>query len=190
MFRKKGQVLKYVGQEITHAPGTLCVIPSRVLNHHARPTSINPSIHADAVDKLYPDHETAFRTAGLAPPIFPTLGDLWRKQDDKVDSEKEQHFIKKKYINVYFCAAYSRYFSTFIHRVIDRIKKSFNLSWLRVKMSYHKFNNLAELPNRDLAAKIGREIFSKDLMDRKCDCSLPSKVNGKFFYEGNADQDI
>ena len=51
-------------------------------------------------------------------------------------------------------------------------------------MSYHRYNNLAELLNRDLAAKIGRGIFSKDLMDRECNCSIPSKVNGKCVYEG------
>ena len=51
-------------------------------------------------------------------------------------------------------------------------------------MSYHIFNNLTELINGDLAAKIVREIFSKDLMDRKCNCSLPSKVNRKCVYEG------
>ena len=51
-------------------------------------------------------------------------------------------------------------------------------------MSYHRYNNLAELLNGDLAAKIGRVVFSKDLMDRECNCSLPSKVNGNFFYEG------
>ena len=44
-------------------------------------------------------------------------------------------------------------------------------------MSYHRFNNLAELLNGDLTAKIGRGIFSKDLMDRECNCYLPSKVN-------------
>ena len=51
-------------------------------------------------------------------------------------------------------------------------------------MSYHRFNNLAELLNGDLVAKIGRRIFSKDLMDRKCNCSLPSKFNRKCAYEG------
>ena len=51
-------------------------------------------------------------------------------------------------------------------------------------MSYHRFNNLAELLNGNIAAKIGRVIFSKDLMDRECNYSLPSKVNGKFVYEG------
>ena len=51
-------------------------------------------------------------------------------------------------------------------------------------MSYHKFNNLAELLNGDPAAKIGQGIFSKDLMGIKCKCSLPSKVNGKCVYKG------
>ena len=51
-------------------------------------------------------------------------------------------------------------------------------------MSYHGLNNLEELLNRDLAAKIGQGILSKDLMDRECNRSLPSKVNGKFVYEG------
>ena len=97
---------------------------------------------------------------------------------------KGWEFSVKKNRNVYFCVAYSRYFSTAIHRVIDRIKRSFNLTWLRVRMSYHSYNNLAELLNGDLAAKIGRGIFSKDLMDRECNCSIPSKVNGKLFYEG------
>ena len=92
------------------------------------------------------------------------MGELWGKQDEKVEKSKEQDVsvIKK---NVYFCVAYSCYFSIAIHRVIDRLKNSFNLTWLRTRMSYHRFNNLAELLNGDITAKIGRLIFSKDLMD-------------------------
>ena len=112
------------------------------------------------------------------------MGDLWRKKDEKVEKEKERDVSVKKNRNVYFCVAYSHYFSTTIHRVIDSLKKSFNLTWLRVQMSYHRFNNLAELLNGDLAKKIGRVIFSKDLMDIECNCSLPSKANGKCVYEG------
>ena len=93
-------------------------------------------------------------------------------------------FTHKKNRNVYFCVSYSRFFSTSIHRVIDGLEKVFNLSWLRVRMYYHRFNNLAELLNGDLIAKIDWGIFSKDLMDRECNCSLPSKVNGKCVYEG------
>ena len=51
-------------------------------------------------------------------------------------------------------------------------------------MSYNRFNNLAELLNGDLVAKIGWGIFSKDLMDGECNCSLPYKVNGKGVYKG------
>ena len=51
-------------------------------------------------------------------------------------------------------------------------------------MSYNIFNNVAELLNRYLTAKIGRGIFSKDLMDRECNCSLTSKVNRKCVYKG------
>ena len=38
-----------------------------------------------------------------------------------------------------------------IHRVINK-QKQFNLSWMRVRMSYHRFNNLDELLKGDLAA--------------------------------------
>ena len=176
--------MKYVGKESTHTSGTLRAIPSGFLNRLAKLTSRKPSIRAAAVDTIYPAHMNALHKAGLAPPVFPTMGELWQKQDEKMEKNKEQDVSVKKNRNVYFCVAYSRSFSTAIHRVINRLKKSFNLTWLRVRMSYHRFNNLAELLNRDLAAKIGRGIFSKDLMDRECNCSLPSKVNGKCVYEG------
>ena len=102
-----------------------------------------------------------------------------------MEKNKEQYVSVKKNINVYFCVAYSRYLSTAIHRLIGRLKKSFNLTWLRVRMSYHGFYNLAELLNGDLAAKIGRRIFPKDLMDRECNCYLTSKVKRKCVYGGN-----
>ena len=65
----------------------------------------NPSIQTEAVDKIYPAHVNALRKAGLAPPAFPTMGDLWRKQYEKVDIEKEQDVSEKKKRNVYFCVA-------------------------------------------------------------------------------------
>ena len=105
----------------------------------------------------------ALRKDGLAPSVFPTMGELWGKQDEKLEKNKEWEVSVKKNRNVYFCVAYSRYFSTAIYMVIDRLKNSFNLTWLRVRMSHHRYNNLEELLNGDLVAKIGRGIFSKDL---------------------------
>ena len=51
-------------------------------------------------------------------------------------------------------------------------------------MYYHRFNNLSKLHNGGLVAKIGQGILSVDLMDRECNCYLPSKFNGKCLYEG------
>ena len=61
VFRKKGQQLNYIGQEITHTPSTLRGIPSGFLKCLAKLTSINPSIHAEAVDNIYPVHVKALR---------------------------------------------------------------------------------------------------------------------------------
>ena len=105
-------------------------------------------------------------------------GNIRMKKIDR-DKENEPETDKKKNINVYFCIAYSCYFSASIHRVTDKLKNQFNLSWLRAQMSFNRFINLAELLNGYLATKIRRGILSCDLMDREFNCSLPSKVNGK-----------
>ena len=88
VFRKAGQQLKYAEKESTHTPGILRAIPSGVLNRLAKLTSQNPSLHSDGVEKVYPDHANSLRKAGLAPPDFPTMGDLWKMQYEKLETEK------------------------------------------------------------------------------------------------------
>ena len=88
VFRKRGQQLKYVGKESTHTPGNLRAIPSEVLNRLAKQTSQKTSIHYEGADKIYPDHVNTICKAGLVPSNFLTMGDLWSKQDDKLDMEK------------------------------------------------------------------------------------------------------
>ena len=108
VFRKKGHQLKYVGKEITHTYSTLRAILSVILNRLAKLTSRKPSIHSEGVDSIYPNHVNDLRKAGLAPPNFPTMGDLWSKQDEKIYIEKEPDVSKKKNRNVYFCVSCSR----------------------------------------------------------------------------------
>ena len=98
VFRKAGQQLKYVGKESTHTPGTLRAIPSGVLNRLAKLASRKTSLHSEGVEKVYPDHANALRKAGLAPPDFPTMGDLWKMQDEKLETanKKEPDVNKKK----------------------------------------------------------------------------------------------
>ena len=80
VFRKKGPQLKYFGKQSTHTPGTLRTIPSGFFNRLAKLTSRKPSIRAAAVDTIYPAHANALRKAGLAPPVFPTMGELWENR--------------------------------------------------------------------------------------------------------------
>ena len=72
----------------------------------------------------YTNCANALHKAGLAPPNLPKIGDLWYKQDERedIDIEKEPDVSKNKNRNVYFCVAYSCYFSTSIHRATNRLK--------------------------------------------------------------------
>ena len=168
VFRKEGQKLMYIGNESTHTPVTLRVIPSGVMNRLDKITSQKPSLHSEGVEKVCHDHANTLREACIAPPNFLTMGDLWKIQNYRLDieNEKEPDIYKKKNRNVYFCAAYSSYYSTSIHRVINRRIKYFNIYVTIRIMYYHRFNNLSELLNGYLAVKIGRGILPKDLMYR------------------------
>ena len=128
------------------------------------------------MDLIYPAHANALRKVGLVLSVFPAMGELLEKQDEKLEKNKERDVIVKKNRNVYFCVAFSRYFSTAVHRVIDRLKMSFNLTWLRVRIYYHRYNNLAELLNGDLAGgsslrwveKTKKGKYFYFLIDRLC----------------------
>ena len=95
----------YVGKESIHTPGTLRAIPPGVMNRLAKLTSRKTYIHSEGVDKIYPNHVNTPCKAGLAPSNFLTMGDLWSKQDEKVNIEKYPDVNKKENRNVYFFVA-------------------------------------------------------------------------------------
>ena len=82
-----------------------------------------------------------------------------------IEKEKEPDTKRKKQICLLSCFILTVFFYLYTQGD-QQAKKYFDISWLRVRMPYHRFNNLAELLNVDLAAKIGQGILSKDLMDR------------------------
>ena len=168
VFGRKGQQLKYVEKENTQTPVTIRVIPSGFMNPLAKITSQKPSLHYAKVDKVYPDHANSLCKAGLAPPNFLTIGDLCKMQDEKLDNDikREPDVNRKKNRIVYFCFCLITLFSYIFPQDDHQDKMYFNLSWLRVWMSYHRFDNFTELLNGDLATKIGCGILSKYLMYR------------------------
>ena len=62
----------------THTPGNLRAIPSGVLNCLAKITPRKTSFRSEWADKIYSNYANALRKAGLAPPILPTMGELWK----------------------------------------------------------------------------------------------------------------
>ena len=82
--------MKYVGKESTHTLGTLCEIPSGVMNRLDKITSQKPSLHSESVDKVYPGHVNALHEARLASPNFLTMVNLWKMQDEKFNLENER----------------------------------------------------------------------------------------------------
>ena len=82
------------------------------------------SLHSEGVDRVYPEHANALCKAVLAPPDSPTMGDLWKMQDEKleIENEKEPDVKKKKHKYLFLCCLLT-FFSTSIHRFINRLKK-------------------------------------------------------------------
>ena len=121
VFRIKGHKFKYVGKGSTHAPGTLRAIPSGVLNRLAKNSLRKPNFHSERVDNVYPYHSNAFREAGVLHPIFPTMGELWKVQDEKWILRNKK-FLKSKKKNLFLWIILTL-FSASIHRVIDKLRR-------------------------------------------------------------------
>ena len=66
---KENQKLKYLNSDSTHTKCCMKAIPFGLFKRLAKLTSINKRIMNQKIDKLYPDHEKAFKIAGLAPKI-------------------------------------------------------------------------------------------------------------------------
>ena len=142
IFGKKGQQLKYIGKWNTHTPGTLLVIPSGVLNCLAKLTSLKPNFHSKRVYSIYPDHTNALCEAGLEPPISLTMGEWCKNKDEKwivtIKMTSLPTKIKQKCLFMRLVLALFIY----VHIQGDQQTKKINISWLRVLMSYYRFNNL------------------------------------------------
>jgi hypothetical protein len=99
---------------------------------------------------------------------------------DKTESpinNKEKDRNRRR--STFFCVGVSKAWLKPIHQTIRDVKKKFNLEWLRVSMSYHRFTNLREIFQGDLSKKLTLNVVSQDFETLKCNCRLgPSMVCG------------
>ena len=111
-------------------------------------------------------------------PIWENYGDIWTWKFGYWHVEWLEHKQREKQKNLflYFVLAL---ISMSIHSVVDRLQLFLNLSWIRVRMTYRRFNHLDKILHSNLAAKIGQG----ELTDITYNYSNPSKVNGKCVFE-------
>ena len=126
--------------------------------------------------EIYPVHFDALTKANLIKQeSIPTLG-MSNKQMEKEKNDTASQALKKRRERdrkraVYFKIGYSDFWRKPIHKIIKEIKGKFpSLAWLRVSMSYHRFNNVRELFQGDLNAKLADGLRSLDFEDLDCNC--------------------
>jgi GIY-YIG catalytic domain len=90
--------------------------------------------------------------------------------------------------STFFCIGVSKAWMVPIHQTIREVKKKYNLGWLRVSMSYHRFTNLREMFQGDLSKKLTADVISMDFETLGCNCRLG--LNGKCGYNNNCRKSI
>ena len=137
------------------------------------------------MDELYPLHAKALRVANLAPPIFPTHGEILDslmmrepKENDKCNNNKKGGDKQM----VRFCIGMSKHWSKPIHERIKELHEKHGLKWLQVLISYHRFANLRGIFQSNLNKKLIEGVISRDFCDLECNCNKLSKVDGRCIF--------
>ena len=195
---KPNQVLKYLNSDSTHMPSTFRAIPNGVLQRLSKLTSKNHKLDNTKVNEIYPKHAAALKIAGIAPEVFPTFLELEKIRNKITKSEKEEKTKakeKKRKRNTFFCIGVSKASQQSkqhppFHAIIKKLRDNYNLKWLRISMSYHRFTNLAQAFQGDLTTKLVKNVKSLDFDDEPCNCNRASKINGECAYGGDCRKSI
>jgi hypothetical protein len=152
VYLKPGQKLKYLNSDSSHPPHCFRAITRGVFGRLASLTSLTKNSRYKYIQDLYPWHHQALELAGLAPAYVPTLQEVLdlNKEKDKRKEEKDKQ-DKQRNRSVYFCIGFSNFWKEPIHKWLKLLRNRFDLKWLRISMSYHRFPNLRELLAGDLS---------------------------------------
>ena len=158
VYIKPNQVLKYLNNDSIHLPSVFRAILSVVMERLVQLTSKSKKLEKVKIDKIYPLHCQALKVAGLAPKEFPTFLELEKLRMQRSTAEKEREKKekkKKRNRQTFFCIGVSTTSMKTkkhppFHETITKLRNKYNLKWLRVSMSYHKFPNLGQTFQSDL----------------------------------------
>jgi hypothetical protein len=174
---KPNQMLKYLNNGSAHTRACLRAIPTGVCGRLAKLTTLNDTNGNKPLEEIYTQHFKALRNANLLVDNSPTLKEMISRLDQKpkpnpnsTNSKTEKERNRRR--STFFCIGVSKAWLIPIHQIIKDIKKKYNLGWLRVSMSYHRFTNLREVFQGDLSKKFTKDVISKDFETLQCNCRL------------------
>jgi hypothetical protein len=180
---KDNQRLQYLNRGSTHTRAVFAAIPHGVLGRLARLTSLTDESKDLKLNQLYPNHAHALLQARIAPDYYPTLQEMIDDNNrvHRRSRAQRKHDMRRQ---VFFCLGVSGWHLNPVHVLLKRLRNQFNLKWLRISMSYHRFANLRQMYQRDKEAKLMDGIHCGDCVDRPCNCSMVSQVNGECPFGG------
>jgi len=136
-------------------------------------TTVTDTNENPASDKICPQHFQALQQAGPVTKKIPTMTEqLQHNKEAKAVKLAEGHSNneRNRRTTTHFCIGHSNIWSKQAHSIIKTIKDKFNLQWLRLSMSYHKFTNLREIFQGDLSRKLTVGLTSKEFEHAPCNC--------------------
>jgi len=177
---KPNQQLKHLKADSIRTKACFKAIPSGVYKRLSKLTTITETNKNLPLDKIYPHHFQALQQVELVTNKFPTLTEQLQHHEEakaikqaKDNSNNERNRRR----TIYFCIGYSNIWSKPVHSIIKSIKDKFNLQWLRVSMSYHRFTNLREIFQGDLSRKLTVRLTSQDFERLPCNCRTSGNGN-------------
>jgi hypothetical protein len=184
VYLKPGQQLKYLNNDSPHPNHCFKAITKGVFGRLASITSLPDASRYKSIKDLYPRHFEALDKAGLSPKYIPTLQEVLdlNKGKEKRREEKLGRDVQRNR-SVYFCIGYSNTWKEPLHKVLKKLRNKFDLRWLRISMSYHRFPNMREMLAGDLSSKLSEGVESVEFKVRDCNCR-GGRGPGKCQYGG------
>ena len=172
---KQNQLLKYLTEGSMHTKPCYKAIPEGVYNRLGKLTTLTEENKDKPISDIYPIHHNKLQQAGIVKGQAPTMAqinELATLKASKQHKSTKRTQQTRRERNIFFCVGYSTALTTPIHSIIKRLRDQFELKWLRVSMSYHRFSNFREILQQDLNKKITMDIASLDFQNLDCNCKL------------------
>ena len=126
VHRKPNQKLKYLNKGSTHTNATFNAILTGIFYRLVKLTSRTKKNAQMKIEERYQGPAMDLSKAGLAPKIYPTLKEIWKKADAlkmKKDAKRKKRSGGRER-STYFCIGFSKIWRKKIYYIIKKLRDS------------------------------------------------------------------